>query len=410
MKDNLLAVKITENVYWVGAIDWKLREFHGYDTNRGTTYNAYLILGEKPILIDTVKAPFYEEMLERISSVIDPKKIRYLISNHSEMDHSGSLPKIIDLVQPEKIFASKLGVPTLKEHFHFDTEITPVSDGESITLGNRTFKFFETRMLHWPESMFTYCVDEKILFSQDGFSMHLATAEIFAGKNDACIMEYEAKKYFANILLPYSALVNKALIRFSQLKLDINIIATAHGPIWENSAGIKKIISLWDKWANKTFFPKTCIIYDTMWGSTEMMAKVIADSINEHNIEAKVIPLSATNRSEVITELLDAGALLVGSSTLNQEILPHVADVLCYIHGLKPQNLIGQIFGSYGWGNEAQKILAEQMQRMKIEMIGNPVQAKYVPTQEALQNCRLLGTTIAETLKEKIKMVKKENE
>jgi len=402
MHNNLQAIKISENVYWVGAIDWKLRDFHGYSTSHGSTYNAYLILGEKPILIDTVKAQFYEEMLARISSVIDPQNIRYLISNHSEMDHSGSIPKFIDLVHPEKIFASKLGVPTLKEHFHFNAEITAVNDEEIITLGNRSFKFIETRMIHWPESMFTYYLDEKILFSQDGFGMHFATSEIFSEQNDQCILEYEAKKYFANILLPYTSLINKLLTKLSQLNLEPTMIAPAHGPVWENQNKVRKILDLWRKWANKPFLPKAIIIYDTMWGSTENMAKMIADGINQENIDVKIMPISAVRRSDVITELLDAGALLVGSPTLNQEILPTVADVLCYIHGLKPQNLIGQIFSSYGWGNEAQKILIEYMKNMKIELIGEPIKVKYVPTEEILQNCRLLGINIAKTLKDKI--------
>ncbi len=393
------AIKITENVYWVGVIDWELRNFHGYETSRGTTYNAYLILGEKPILIDTVKKPFMNEMLARISSIIDPKKIKYIVSNHAEMDHSGSLPEMIKLINPEKVFASTVGVTTLKEHFHFDYEITGVKTGETITLGNTKLTFVETKMLHWPESMFTYCHSEKILFSQDAFGMHFANSSLFYDVYDQCVVEYEAKKYFANILLPYSALVTKLLEHLPTLNLEIDTIAPAHGPIWRGKAGVKKAIDLWTKWAQKPYAPTAIVLYESMWGSTAAMAQAIAEGLTENQIVTKLMCASKTHRSDVITELLDAGALIVGSSTLNQQILPEMADIMCYIKGLKPKNLVGQAFGSYGWAPDSPKILLDDLQKMNIEIIGEPIKIKYVPTADDLAKCRLLGANIATSLK-----------
>lgn len=400
---SLKAIKITDKVYWVGAIDWELRNFHGYQTSRGSTYNAYLILGEKPILIDTVKKPFMQEMLSRIKSIINPEEIKYIISNHAEMDHSGSLPEIMAMLKPEKVYASKIGVQTLNHHFHFQDKniITGVANGESLTLGNTTLSFLDTKMLHWPESMFTYLASEKILFSQDAFGMHFATAQIFADLNKTAILEEEAAKYFANILMPYSCLVTKLLEHFTTLNLAVDFIAPAHGPIWRNE-DVKKVMQLWGNWANKKFYDKAIIIYDSMWQSTYIMAKFIADGLTENGIYAKLMPLEGTFRSDVATEILTAGALLVGSPTLNQEILPIVADVMCYLRGLKPKNLIGQTFGSYGWVPDAQKILTEMMQKMGIELIGEAIKVKYVPTAEDLEKCKILGKNIAEVLKTKI--------
>ena len=398
------AVKITERVYWVGAIDWALRDFHGYSTSRGSTYNAYLILGDEPILIDTVKAPFLPEMLARINSVIAPEKIKYIILNHAEMDHSGALPELLKIIHPEKVFASKAGVQALNDHFHFTQKITPVENGEKITIGNTTLSFLETKMLHWPESMFTYFADEKILFSQDAFGMHFATHELFSEQNDKAILREEAGKYYANILLPYSSLVLNLFKNLSNLNLDIKMIAPVHGPIWHCEEDIQWILGLWQKWAKQEIYPKAVIVYDTMWQSTAKMATAIADGIaaTSANIIVKVLPLANSKRSDVAFELLEAGAFIVGSPTLNQQIFPTVADILCYLKGLKRKNLIGQVFGSYGWGSEATKILQEELQKMAIPPVMEPIAIRYVPTKEDLEKCFAVGKKIAETLLTKL--------
>lgn len=277
MSEVFKAVEISENVYWVGAIDWAIRDFHGYSTKRGTTYNAYLILADKVTLIDTVKAPFKDELIARIASVIEPEKIDYIVSNHSEMDHSGALPEVIELVKPEKVFTSAMGVKTLAEHFHSQERLVPVKDGESISLGNMKLTFIETKMLHWPESMFSYLADEGILFSQDAFGMHLATSERFADEVPSDILEFEGAKYFANILLPFSSFVLKLLERVTKLALGIKMIAPDHGPIWRKDIG--RILDLYGIWANQKPTMKAVIAYDTMWGSTALMARAIGEGI-----------------------------------------------------------------------------------------------------------------------------------
>ena len=391
-------VELKEGIHWVGAVDWGIRDFHGYSTSRGTTYNAYLILGEKPILIDTVKAPFYEEMMERISSVIDPKKIDYIISNHAEMDHSGSLLRTIAATNVEKVFASKMGILALRDHFHTDFPLTEIVSGEQFILGDAKFVNFETRMLHWPDSMFTYFVNDNVLFSQDGFGMHLATADLFADQNDFSILRAEAAKYFANILLPYSQFVANLLAKLPEFKLDFKIIAPDHGPIWRQQKDINFILESWRGWAAQKPTSKAVIVYDTMWNSTALMAKAIADGIVGEKAQVKVMPRSGNSRSDIATELLDAGALIIGSPTLNQQMFPTIADTLCYLKGLKRKNLIGQAFGSYGWGGEAIKIIQSELVQLGINLVADAVNAKYVPRPDALVKCRALGQEIGKVL------------
>jgi flavorubredoxin len=393
MKEAFEAIRISDKVYWVGAIDWNVRDFHGYSTGRGTTYNAYLVLAEKVTLIDTVKAPFREELIARISSVIDPGKIDYIVSNHSEMDHSGCLPEMIGMIEPEKVFASPMGVKALSDHFRDGLDITEVKDGDSVDLGGGTITFLETRMLHWPDSMVSYLHEEKLLFSQDGFGMHLASSERFDDELPLALLEHEAKKYYANILLPFSRQVLKTLDRLAEAKLEFGIIAPDHGPIWRKNQG--RILELYRVWADQKRGAKAVVVYDTMWGSTEKMAKAIADGLTAGGASVKVMKLRAAHRSDIATEILDAGALIVGSPTINNNMFPTVADVLVYLKGLKPLGLMGAAFGSFGWSGESVKQLEEMLGQMKVEIAGEAQRVKYVPDGEMLAACRKLGETIA---------------
>jgi flavorubredoxin len=398
MSEPFEAVKVSEHVYWVGAIDWGITDFHGYSTKRGSTYNAYLIVADDIILIDTVKAPFKAELLSRISSVTDPKNIRYIISNHSEMDHSGSLPGVIAEVQPETVFASPKGVEALGAHFHMDTEIVPVKDSNELKLGGLSLKCFETRMLHWPDSMITYVPEDKLLFSQDGFGMHLAASDRFADEIPESKILEEGTKYYANILLPYSPLILKLLERVAGLGVEIDVICPDHGPIWREDLG--KILGLYEQWAKQEPTDKVVIVYDTMWGSTDMMARAISEGAEAEGSKVEVMSLKSHDRSEVVTELLDAGALVVGTPTINNGMFPTVADVLTYIKGLKPKNLIGAAFGSYGWSGQGSKLVNSMLEEIKVELVSEPVAAKYVPTDADLLEFRALGSTVAKRLKE----------
>jgi len=393
-------VKVTDDVYWVGAIDWSIRDFHGYFTGRGSTYNAYLIMADKITLVDTVKAPFKDELFSRIASVVALEKIDYILSNHSEMDHSGSLPEAIAAISPEKVFASTMGVKALSEHFQIDRDILPLKDGDTLSLGNRTLTFLETRMLHWPDSMVSYLVEEQLLFSQDGFGMHLASSQRFADEIAPEVIEFEGAKYYANILLPYSPLVTKLLARVGELGLRFKIIAPDHGPIWRKD--LDRIIGYYASWAQQKPGNKAVVLYDTMWGSTEKMAFAIAEGLTSEGTDAKVLNLRRDHRSEVPTEILGAGALLVGSPTLNNGLLPTISDSLTYLKGLRPKNLIGAAFGSYGWSGESVKQLEGILKEMDVDIVSEAVRSKYVPTGEVLEASRALGVSVAKCLKARV--------
>ncbi|MEI7591177.1 MAG: FprA family A-type flavoprotein [Deltaproteobacteria bacterium] len=392
------AIKVSESVFWVGAIDWNIRDFHGYRTQNGSSYNAYLIIDDKVTLVDTVKAPFTDEMFSRIASVVDPRRINYIVSNHSELDHTGALKETIERVNPEKVFATKMGVATLPNLLSLEYPITPVADGESLSLGKNELIFTETKMLHWPDSMFSYLPNEGVLFSQDAFGMHLASSFLFADEIKPSVLEYEAATYYANILLPYSALVLKLLDRVAKMGLAINIIAPDHGPIWRKNISVA--LDNYRCWASQEIRPKAVIAYDTMWGSTEIMAKHIADGIIANtNCEAKLLRLDVTHRSEVAYELLSAGALIVGSATLNNNVLPRIADVMTYLKGLRPLNLFGQAFGSYGWSGEATQHIQKMLGEMNVSIVGEAISAKHRPDFEILKACSALGMDIAEKIK-----------
>ncbi len=393
MNNTFKAVQVTEDVWWVGAIDWNIRDFHGYRTGRGSTYNAYLVLADKITLIDTVKAPFREEMMERIASVVDPGKIEYIVSNHSEMDHSGSLPQVIAAVNPKKVFASVVGAKTLAELFPNPGEITPVKDGETFSLGNRTLTFLETRMLHWPDSMFTYLNEEQLLFSQDAFGMHYASLERFADGCDPAALAYEAATYYANILLPYSPQVLKLIEKVKSAKLSFKIIAPDHGPIWRKETD--GIIGRYARWAAQKPEGRAVVVYATMWHSTERMARAISEGLAAGGLRVKVMSMDEVHRSDVMYELLCAGAVAVGSPTLNNHMLPNMADILTYMRGLKPRNMIAAAFGSYGWSGEAVREIEEVLTEMKLEKTGEGIRVKNVPDAEALSRCYDLGKDMA---------------
>ena len=391
------AVRISDHVDWVGAIDWNIRDFHGYATQHGSTYNAYLIVADKITLMDTVRAPFREELLARISSVVNPRDIDYIVSHHAEMDHSGSLPRIIEEIRPEKVYASVMGAKALKEHFGLEG-VLPLKSGDTLDLGNMVLSFVETRMLHWPDSMFSYLENDGVLFSQDAFGMHLASAERFVDEIDGSILDYEAATYYANILLPFSQQVLKLLDDVKKSGLDIRTIAPDHGPV--RRSGIDTILKSYEQFARQTPTNKAVVLYDTMWHCTELMARAIEEGLLEGGARVKVISMHASLRSDAAYEILDAGALVAGSPTLNNNIFPTMADVLTYLKGLRPLNLVGAAFGSYGWSGEAAGQTNDILAEMKVDLVAEPMRVKYVPGGDDLKRCVELGRTVAHKLKE----------
>ncbi len=393
------SIEILKDVYWVGAIDWNIRDFHGYSIYRGTTYNAFLVMDEKVTLFDTVKEGFRSELLHRIRGIIDPTKIDYIVVNHVEMDHSGLVPEVVELVKPEKIFCSERGKKALLSHFHReDWPYEVVKTGDTISFGKRTVQFIETRMLHWPDSMFSYIPEDRLLISSDAFGQHLASTERFDDEVDLSTLLGHAAKYYANILLPYSNLVQKLLSQVKEMDLKVDMIAPDHGVIWRRNPG--KILGCYDEWSQQKSKVKALVIYDTMWKSTEMMAKAIVDGLVQEGVSVQLFDLAKNHRSDIITEVLDAGALVVGSSTLNNGMLPRMADLLHYMKGLRPAKKIGAAFGSYGWSGEAVKLINTLMEEMKFTVIDPGINVQYVPAHDDLRKCVELGRKVAKALKE----------
>ncbi len=390
-------VKVKDSINWVGAVDWSVRDFHGYLTQKGTTYNAFLVMDEKIALFDTVKKSFKGDLLHNIYKVIDPQKIDYLIVNHVEPDHSGALPEMMEVIKPEKVFCSARGKKALIDHYHReDWPYEVVGTGAEISLGRRKVMFIETRMLHWPDSMFSYLKEDALLISSDAFGQHWATSERFNDEVDASELMFHAAKYFANILLPYSPLVHKLVRDVQKMDLKIDMIAPDHGLMWRDNP--MQIVAAYDRWSQQTPKHKALIVYDTMWHSTETMAKAISDGLIESGVSTKVMDLAVDHRSDVITELLDAKAIILGSSTLNNNMLPRMADMLCYMKGLRPANKIGAAFGSYGWSGEAVKLMTRALEDMKIKVLDPGIQLQYVPDHAGLGKCVELGRKIADAV------------
>ena len=375
------AVKIKEDVYWVGGIDWDLRNFHGYLTPRGSTYNAYLIIDEKITLIDTVKSYFYDEMISRISSVIDPKKIDVIVSNHVEMDHSGGLPRLMELLPNATIYTSPNGQKGLKEHYKKDWPFQVVKTGESIKIGKRELKFILTPMIHWPDNMVCYSPSDAVLFSNDSFGQHIATPERFDDEYPLDIVLEEAQKYYGNIVLSYNNVVQKALEAVVPLKLEI--IAPSHGMIWRSH--ISDILKKYRKWAFNETDNSALVVYDSMWESTAKMAYAIAAGFESRGIRAKKINLSRTHISEVMTDVVTAKYICVGSPTLNSNLLPTVAAFLTYLRALSPKKRVGFAFGSYGWSGQSIDQVSDGLKECGFEVLES-IKVKYIPDNQALQS------------------------
>ena len=383
----LNAIEISPKVWWVGGIDWNERLFHGYTTERGITYNAYLIMDEKITLIDTCKATFADELVQRISQVVDPAKIDVVITNHVEMDHSGSLPVIHKIAPNAEIYASAgAGVNELRAHFGI--EATPVKMGDTLCIGERTLSFVTTPMVHWPDNMVTYSDVDKILFSNDAFGQHFATTKRFDDENDMCEVMKQAKKYYANIVWPYGMQAGRALAAVKGLELKM--IAPSHGCIWRSH--IDEIIAKYEEWTTYQTQEKAVVVFDSMWHSTESMAREICDAFIAEGISAQLIDVKSTHISDIMLYMCDAKYVAVGSPTLNSNMLPTVASFLTYMRGLSPKNeqRIGLAFGSYGWAPLGPKQVYAELENAKFQLPVPVVAQQWVPSEENL--AELQGT------------------
>lgn len=374
-------VKLRDDIYYVGAVDWNVRSFHGYTTNRGATYNAYLIIDEKITLIDTVKAPFASELLDRISEIVDPAKIDYLVSNHVEMDHSGAIPAVMEVAKNATIITSApSGLKGLQAHYGDQYKYQTVKAGDSISLGKRSLTFVATPMLHWPDNMVTYCSEEKILFSNDAFGQHYASSKHFDDEVDMSVVMQEAEKYYANILMPYGKQANIALDIVKSLPIEM--IAPSHGVILRSH--VKEMLERYAYFCNGVNEKRALVVYDSMWHSTEKMAASILEGFKKAGIECILYDLKENHISDIMTQVLKAEYIAVGSPTLNANMLPTVGAFLTYMKGLAPKGKKAIAFGSYGWGPQSMTIVHKELEAMGMEMIAEPIKVNYIPSKEQL--------------------------
>jgi anaerobic nitric oxide reductase flavorubredoxin len=394
----MVKVPLKDDIYWVGVIDWNIRDFHGYVTNRGSTYNAYMIQDEKTALIDTVKHTFSDELIRKIKEVTSFEKIDYIIVNHVEMDHSSSLPTIAKLAVNAKILSSVRGKEELIEHYGKDFErVETVKSGDTIKLGKKTLTFLEAPMLHWPDSMFTYLVEDKILMPNDAFGQHLATSERFDDEVDQHVLMEEAIMYYSNILMPLAPLITRKIQEVVAMKLPIDMIAPSHGIIWRKDP--MKIINAYLEWSQGTTKNKVVIVFDTMWNSTDKMARSISDGIASQGVDVKILKLRSYAISEAMTELQNAKAVLVGSPTLNNGMFPTLSSFLTYAAGLKPKGKLWGFFGSYGWGGGAVKGMMKMAKEAGFDVLEQGLEVKFVPDEEDLKKCFEFGLQIAQKIK-----------
>lgn len=392
------AVKVTDDVYWVGVVDWGLKHFHGFElsTHRGSTYNAYLIADQKVALVDTVYGPFAEEFVENVREVIDPAKIDYVIANHAEPDHSGGLPAIMRLCPDAAVVVSKKGAESIPGHYHRQWNFRVVGTGDKISLGKRELAFIEAPMLHWPDSMFTYLAPDGILMPNDAFGQHYATAFRFNDQVNQEELYEEALKYYANILTPYSKQVIHKIDEVVAMNLPVNMIAPSHGVIWRDEP--LQIVQRYREWAQQKPQPRAVILYDTMWQATRKMAEAIGEGLKAGGVDFKMFHTAQADRNDIVTEIFQAKAIVIGSPTLNNGLLSTIAPILEECRGLKFRNKIGAAFGSYGWSGESVKVIEEHLRKCKIPVVAEGVRAKWQPDADDLAACRMLGNKVAEAV------------
>ncbi|MCP4050462.1 MAG: anaerobic nitric oxide reductase flavorubredoxin [bacterium] len=395
-----MALKLKNNVSWIGKTDWDIKKFHGdeYSTHRGSTYNSYLIKEEKNVLIDTVWKPFAKEYVENLKKEIDLNNIDFIIMNHAEIDHSGSLPELMSYIPDTPVYCTENAVKSLKGHYHQNWNFRTVKTGDELDLGNgKKLVFVEMKMLHWPDSMACYLTEDNILFSNDAFGQHYASEYMFNDLVDQAELFAECIKYYANILTPFSLLANKKIKEILSLKLQIDMIAPGHGVIWRDNP--TQIVEKYMDWANLYQENQITIIYDTMWDGTKRMAEAIAEGIkqSDNNVNIKLYNAAKTDKNDIVTEVFKSKCILAGSPTINNGILVSIAGILEIIKGLKFKNKKAAAFGCYGWSGESVPVLTETLDKAGFLVIDDGLKAIWNPDNDSIKKCMVFGEKIVKT-------------
>ncbi len=395
-------IPVKNNIFWVGKTDWELRRFHGdeYSTHRGSTYNSYLIKEEKTVLVDTVWKPFAREFVDRLRAGINLDQIDFIVINHGEIDHSGALPELMEQIPDTPIYCSENAVQSLKGHYHQDWDFRTVKTGDRLEVGNgKELVFVEMKMLHWPDSQACYLTGDEVLFSNDAFGQHYATERLFNDQVDQCELFQEAIKYYANILTPFSPLVEKKIREILALELPIDIIAPSHGVIWRDNP--TQIVEKYLEWAGNYQENQITLLYDTMWEGTRILADNIARGIKKEDpeVEIKLFNTAKTDKNDILTEVFKSKTVLFGSPTINRTILMSMAAILDGIEGLKFKGKKAAAFGCYGWSGEGVGKLNEMAMKAGFELIENGLKVKWMPDARVIEEAAAFGKRVGEKSK-----------
>lgn len=388
-----MSKRVTDKVTWVGKIDWELKKFHGDElsTMEGSSYNSYLIRDKKTVLMDTVWGPYDTEFVKRLKEEIDLNEIDYIVMNHNESDHSGTLPALMREIPDTPIYCTKKGESILRGLYHQDWNYVNVKTGDELDIGDSKLIFVEASMLHWPDTMMTYMTGDNILFSNDVFGQHYASEMLYDDMDDISKLIHEAEKYYTNIINPFSTFVTKKLAEVQGMNLKLDLVAPSHGVIWRKNIGL--IMDLYAKWANSYQEDQITLIYDTMWQSTRKMAEAIAEGIQQAspNTTIKILSVVKNDKNDILVEVFKSKAILVGSPTINNGFSYAIAGILEMIKGLKFKNKKAASFGSYGWSGEAPKMIKEFLEESKFAIVNDGIRVNWAPDQETIEKLREYG-------------------
>lgn len=392
---------VTNNVNWVGIHDWELRQSHGneYSTERGSSYNSYLVQEEKNVLIDTVFVPFAKEYVSNLAKVIDLKKIDYIIMNHAEPDHSGALPELMKLIPETPIYCTENAVKSIKGHYHQEWNLVTVKAGDKLAIGNgKEFTFIPAPMLHWPDTMFSYLSGDNILFSNDAFGQHFCSSLLFNDLVDQSELQQEAIKYYANILTPFSKFVTKKIDEIVKLNLPIDYICTSHGVVWRDNP--LQIVQKYAEWANNYQENQITLIYDTMYNGTRIIAENIAKGIMlaDQSITVKLYNAGKMDKNDILTEVFKSKAILMGSPTVNNGMMYATTGLLEMIKGLKFVGKKAAAFGTYGWNDMASKQIDKLLREAGFDVVLEPLSNNWEPSADMLAQCVEYGKKLVSLL------------
>ncbi len=395
------AIPIEKNIYWVGVDDWETARFENiWPLPTGISYNSYLIIDRKTVLIDTIKRSFLPNYMETIKSLLPTgQKLDYLIINHIEPDHSGAVTSLLEHYPEMQILGNKKTAGFLEHFYSIRENVRIIEEGEILEIGDRKLKFLFTPMVHWPETMVTYELSGKLLFTGDIFgSFGALNGAIFDDEIfDIAAYEDEILRYFSNVIGRYSQMAQNALTKLSEL--DVSIIASTHGPVWRKKP--RHVWSLYDRWSKHETDPGAVIAYTSMYGNTESMMEAVGRGLSEEGLETvKVHNVAKSHASYIIRDIWRYKALILGTPTYNMKPMPQIDDLVRLLENKMMENRLLGLFGSYGWSGGGVKALTEFASRDKGWALIEPiVEAHCAPTENDLAGCKQLGKNLAQRIR-----------